>query len=145
MDQMGQAEVLLAVEIGRGQIREQWFLNASLGLDAGIPAGWRGFLGTQIPRPSLQCAPRNKRKDPSPGSSLWTHRQGLSVRRGRWGRGGHSSQRDLRRPADELGFVWLSHASPFALSALSQASPPLSSLNVRPSGILISPPLVISE
>lgn len=28
----------------------------------------------QIPRPSLQCAPRNKRKDPSPGSSLWTHR-----------------------------------------------------------------------
>ena len=50
---MGQAEVLLAVEIGRGQIREQWFLNASLGLDPGIPAGWRGFLGTQIPRPSL--------------------------------------------------------------------------------------------
>lgn len=30
---MGQAEVLLAVEIGRGQIREQWFLNANLGLD----------------------------------------------------------------------------------------------------------------
>ena len=50
---MGQAEVLLAVETGRGQIREEWLLNASLGLEPGIPAGWRCLLGTQIPRPSL--------------------------------------------------------------------------------------------
>lgn len=47
--------MLLAVEVGRGQIREQWFLNASLGLEPGILAGWRCFLGTQIPRPSLRA------------------------------------------------------------------------------------------